>query len=262
MKRGIAIAVLALAGAIGTLNAAAPRAGAVAQAGQITKVVSGSSVTTPGGSINYTITVSNPSAGTIHLECVTDTFPQFFTYHSGSTTGQASEPINAAYCVGWFFDGQTMGAGSSISWSFTADVSQDVSAGCYTNQAAAAFDEGVSDTGATAPVLVTASEGPCGQQTPPALVKSATPTFTATALATNTSVPTVAPPTATVVPPTATATPRGGGAAGAISAPNTGDGTASAQSGAASRSMLVLVALVAAGGLLITGAGIAKRRSR
>lgn len=272
MKRGLGIALLALVAGIAGLHTAAPRAGAVAAASglTITKIVSGSNVTTPGGSITYTITVSNPTAGSISLDCVIDSLPTMFTYHTGSTTGPGNpgEPdtLNCtSFGTGtaWFFDGTSIGAGNSVSWSFTADVSPDESAGCFLNVATAYYSGTSSTTGPTAPAAVIVGGTPvpsCGQQTPPPIVRSATPTFTATPVATNTSVPTQASPTATMAPPTAT--PPGSGAGGAISAPNTGDGSASTQHGAASRSMAVLLALAAAGGLLVTGAGIAARRSR
>jgi len=84
--------------------------------------------------------------------------------------------------------------------------------------------------------------------TPIRLVKSATPTFTATVPATDTPEPTVAP-TDTPVPPTSTATSPAGGAGGSsIEPPNTGDG-ASASSG------IDAMALAAGALLLVAGAG-------
>jgi hypothetical protein len=84
--------------------------------------------------------------------------------------------------------------------------------------------------------------------TPVRIVKSATPTFTATVPATDTPEPTVAP-TDTPVPPTATATSPAGGAGGtSIEPPNTGDG-ASASSG------LDATLLGAGALLLVAGAG-------
>lgn len=84
--------------------------------------------------------------------------------------------------------------------------------------------------------------------TPNRVVRTATPTFTATVPATNTAEPTVAP-TDTPVPPSATATSPAGGAAGAgIQPPNTGDG-------ARSGSGLDALALTAGTVLLAGGAG-------
>ena len=68
---------------------------------------------------------------------------------------------------------------------------------------------------------------PTSTCTPVRIVRTATPTFTATVPATNTPEPTVAP-TDTPVPPSSTATsPAGGAGAAGISPPSTGSGPAS-----------------------------------
>ncbi len=87
---------------------------------------------------------------------------------------------------------------------------------------------------------------PTATCTPVRIVRSATPTFTATVPATDTPVPTVAP-TDTPVPPTSTPTSPGGGAAGAgISPPNTGSG-ATPTSGTGTTTLVAGAILLAAG---------------
>ena len=93
--------------------------------------------------------------------------------------------------------------------------------------------------------------------TPITIVRSATPTITATVPATSTPVPpTPAPPT--VVPPTATPTKPSGGAGAQVTAPNTGSGP---QSGGGYSMYLLL----AAGVVAAIGSGslvVATRRRR
>lgn len=94
--------------------------------------------------------------------------------------------------------------------------------------------------------------------TPVRIVRSATPTFTATSPATDTPEPTVAP-TDTPVPPSATATSPAGGAAGAgIQPPNTGDGMSS--SSGLDAAALAAGALLLAGGAGSLALGARRRR--
>lgn len=259
MRIKLGVVLLGAAVALGINAGTAPAIWAGNTPGvTITKVVSGSNATNAGGSVTYTITVTNLGGAQVFLDCVTDTFPAGFTWDMNTGGGFDPGPYgnNDPSCTnGWFFDGATINPGDSLSWSFLVDVNAEENPGCYYNNAAAFWDQSSVSTGDTAPVAVGAIEGPCGQQTPqataPAVVRSATPTRTATPQATDTEL--AAPATATVPPaPPASPTKVGGGVGAGITGPNTGSGAA-APSGAPVRALLLTLAAV----LAVAGGGIA-----
>jgi len=92
--------------------------------------------------------------------------------------------------------------------------------------------------------------------TPPQIVRTATPTFTVTPAATNTSAPaTQAPVTNTPVPPAPSATsPSGAPAGAAIQPPNTGSGPSGAGPSVLPLLMGAVALMVAGGGTLAVAA--------
>jgi len=255
MRIRIGLAMLAAAAGLAAFGAMAPRTQAGNSQVTITKVVSGSNATTAGGSVTYTITVRNDGAASISLDCVTDDFPEGFSWDS-NTGGYDPGPYgDNCEGDGWFFDGKDIAAGGSLSWSFIADVNENTPDGCYYNEATAYFNNAAANTGETAPVGVGEQEGPCGESssTAPAIVRTATPTSTATPQATETEL--TEPATQTPVPPAAP-TSAGAGVGAGITGPNTGTGGgASAGSLPSSGWLLAAAAVLGIAGAAVAAAG-------
>jgi uncharacterized repeat protein (TIGR01451 family) len=275
MKRRLGIFLLLLGISVAALPAFIQQAHATQQAPlplEITKQTTEVNHTNPGGTVWYEITVHNPNQGegdTLDLNCITDTLPENFSYQQGSTSGNPTDPgePGSQDCppFGWFYDGEAIGPGDSITLQFAADVSTDASPGVYCNEASALWDESSASTGPTAPVQVTelqaeavqplTCEQPAPTSTstpppPPEVARSATPTRTATARATAT-VP-AAPPTKTPAPQStvlaAQATPK---AQQPAALPSTGSGGGSGHG--TSTWVLAAVLIVAGAGLTLAG---------
>lgn len=260
MKRRLGVVLLILGIGVAVLPGFTPRARAgIVEPLQITKTTTEGNQAHPGGRVYYEITVHNPNADSrLSLDCITDTLPAGFSYVPESTSGSPDSPgePDSQDCgsFGWFYDGEYIGAGQSITLDFAADVSENEPAGVYCNEASAFWDQLSANTGPTAPVVVTAlqaeavQEPTCAQPTPPAIVRTATPTSTATARATATA--TAAPPTKTATPQStvlaAQATPKPQQPA---ALPSTGSGSGNGRG--ASSWVLAL-----AGTLIVAGAGL------
>jgi len=284
-RRGVIAALL------GICLLALPVATHNAQAGNntdltITKTTVDGNVAAPGGTIDYEITIQNPTAGGLPIICVLDDLPAGFTYHTGSGTvdGTAQEPDNTdctGGTVGWFLDDQTIASGGTVTVDFTADVADTEPPGCYSNIGVVQWQAGetISTLGtgftavaevttgapqgcatpeatstATAAPTASATAAPAG--TPPASVRTATPSSTATPMAASTAQPTAVVSST----PAPAATAPGGNVGGLITAPNTGTGGTGG--GASATPFAIVIALVAGGALTLAGIGGAMRRRR
>ncbi len=129
-----------------------------------TKTVSPSTVG-PGGTVHYTITISDPSADPATLNAITDSLPAGFVYVPGSTTGvTTADPAISGSNLTW--SGPfTLPASSTVSLEFDAIAS--VVPGAYFNNASAtAANVPVTPTGPTAEVTVALPPPLCGNGMP------------------------------------------------------------------------------------------------
>ena len=87
----------------------------------------------PGGAVQYTITINNPSLGAITLDTITDSLPAGFSYMPGSTTGvTTADPGIAGQDLTW--SGPFLvPAASSVCLQFNATAS--LTPGDYFNNA-------------------------------------------------------------------------------------------------------------------------------
>ncbi len=260
IRRIILPMLVALVGAaLGMWAMATPAHGIVAvlEPLQITKIAADGEHFLPGDNAYYQISINNPNGVTVFLDTITDTLPSGFTYNGESTGGlTSSDPAVSGQTLTWDLFGEvSVGALQAVILTFSAGISTDEPVGMYCNQATVEGEAGLSATGPTAPIQVL-NEGD-DQLTPtcpnPGLVRSATPTASATVPATVTPVPETETPV-----PAATATQPGGGSAGVISAPDTGTGS-SAGAGTPSTMLLAVAALMVLGGLGAAAAGAIRR---
>lgn len=111
-----------------------------------------------GGTVNYTITVTNPNASAVTLDALVDTLPTGFAYVAGSTTGATTaNPAVAGQALTW--SGLQVPASGSITVNFGATVST-VGGTYYNRVQATASGYTVLESGETAPVNVTAATPP------------------------------------------------------------------------------------------------------
>jgi uncharacterized repeat protein (TIGR01451 family) len=107
----------------------------------------------PGAPNGYTITITNPNAGSIALDTITDTLPAGFAYVTGSSTGvTTANPVIAGQNLTW--SGPfAVPANGSIMLHFNVTVS--ATPGTHTNQAGGtATGTTVTPSGPTAPITV------------------------------------------------------------------------------------------------------------
>ena len=135
-----------------------------------TKIVDDSTVS-GGGSVTYTISVSNPGATAATVTEISDAIPAGFTYQPGTSTGASTaNPTNDAGTLRWTLNASVPAAGS-ITLSFTA-TTPNTSGTFFNNATAVATGLFVNGTGDTAPVTVTAS----GPNNPPVATDDTTTT--------------------------------------------------------------------------------------
>jgi len=162
--------------------------------------------TTPAGGINgYTITITNPNAGAINVDSISDALPQGFSYVAGSTSGLTSgNPSIDGLQLTWTGPFSVPGEGVA-NLHFQVVVSSVP--GDYVNSASAtAGTLTVAPATDTAPIIVT----PAGSGTPtPSPTPTPTPSPTPTPTPSPTPTPTPSPtPTRTPTPaPTPSPTP-------------------------------------------------------
>ncbi|MDP8969404.1 MAG: DUF11 domain-containing protein, partial [Actinomycetota bacterium] len=114
----------------------------------------------PGATNGYTITVSNPNAGTLRLNSITDTLPDGFGYVAGSTTGATTaDPVVSGGQLTWSGP-VAVPASGQVSVHFEVVVASTT--GTYYNTAGGGVDQPftVSPTGDTAPITVSTDPDP------------------------------------------------------------------------------------------------------
>lgn len=160
------------------------------------------SVVAPGGTVTYTITLSNRSSVAVPISSITDHLPDGFSYIAGSTTGVTTDdPATSGQDLTWSgsysIPAGSVDAPATLNLSFQATASTVL--GTYTNSASATGAEGATVIPAVdvAPVTVqnpvpTTSAPPTtagptttaatvevgSHDAPPARAVEATPTYT------------------------------------------------------------------------------------
>jgi uncharacterized repeat protein (TIGR01451 family) len=160
--RGIDSAVFLDRLVLSTTDAGACQPGATVLS--VIKTVSPSTVG-PGGTVQYTITVNNPSASAVTLNTITDSLPTGFSYVPGSTTGiTTTDPTISGLDLTW--GGPfTLPATTSVSLQFNA-IASPIPGDYVNNASATAVDAPVTPSGPTAKVTVTPPAPLCGNGTP------------------------------------------------------------------------------------------------
>jgi len=190
----------------------------------VTKSVTPSAVTA-GGTVSYTITLSNPSTVPVPISSVTDHLPDGFAYVTGSTTGLTTgDPSIAGQDLTW--SGSFSIPAGSVATPGTATLTFSATAssvpGTYTNSASAVGSQGATVIPATdvAPVTVrgttssttttsTTSTSTTSTSSPPTTGPPVTqPTTSTSTTSSSTTTTTETPPTVTLPPTTAAPTTR------------------------------------------------------
>jgi uncharacterized repeat protein (TIGR01451 family) len=160
--RGLDSAVFLDRLVLSTTDAGACQPGATVLS--VTKTVSPSTVN-PGGTVQYTITVNNPSASGVTLNTITDSLPSGFTYVPGSTTGVTTADPMIAGLTNLTWNGPfTLPATSSVSLQFDA-IAISTPGDYFNNASATSGDAPVTPTGPTAKVTVVPLAPLCGNGT-------------------------------------------------------------------------------------------------
>jgi len=140
---------------LGTTTAAGCQAGATVLS--VTKATS-TPIVFPSGTVEYEISVNNPSASAVELTSITDSLPAGFTYVSDSTTGATDlEPTISGSDLTWT-GAFALPASSSVSLRFRVTAAT-VLGEHWNNAGATAIGASVSPSGPTA--MVTVIEPPC-----------------------------------------------------------------------------------------------------
>lgn len=125
----------------------------------VTKTVS-PAATPAGGTITYTITITNSGAGNGYITAITDLLPGGFSYVTNSTSGATTlnpqtngQQLN--WPGNWLVPKKTGGVDGSISLSFQARAGSTIGA-YYNNVTVSEKNFGLTLSGDTAPITVTA----------------------------------------------------------------------------------------------------------
>jgi uncharacterized repeat protein (TIGR01451 family) len=119
----------------------------------LTKTAS-TGLTTPGGRVGYTITATNPNAGTANLTTLTEHLPAGFAYVPGSTTGATTtDPAIVGSDLTWTLAAAIPSTGTAV---LGFQTTASAAPGRYTDSADGAGSGGVNvvGTGPTALVVV------------------------------------------------------------------------------------------------------------
>ena len=130
--------------------------------------------TTPGSTVNYTVTLSNPNALATDAQTITVTLPTGFSFVPGSGSGGPTQPSASGNSLTWTGP-MTAGANGQLALGFSATVGSTVAPGTYSLDLAGTAAPGVTGKAGAAPVTVTAAPigpgpgpgpGPSGTVTP------------------------------------------------------------------------------------------------
>lgn len=112
-----------------------------------------------GGNVTYTVTVSNPGAGSATVSSIVATLPTGFAYQSGTTAGATTNnPTVNGSVLTWSLPSPVVAAGASISLSFTAKSSN--SGGTFTTDATATATNRAVASGSTSLTVTAPNAAP------------------------------------------------------------------------------------------------------